>query len=157
AASSESLPRPRTQELSGLEQQLRDINSRIETLQQPCGLDKAVDTLRDDLAEIGLMLQEAMPRKAVEALESQLPKLGERGDQSRHAGADGTALSGIERGLIEVRDALRALTPAENLVGVDQAVQQLSQKIDLIAGNAQDPAALKQLEGSILAMRGIVS
>jgi len=49
------------------------------------------------------------------------------------------------------------LTPAENLIGVDQAVQQLSQKIDLIAGNAQDPAALKQLEGSILAMRGIVS
>ena len=103
------------------------------------------------------MLQEAMPRKAVEALEGQVRNLAERVDQTRHAGADGAALTGIERGLAEVRDALRGLTPAENLIGVDQAVQQLSQKIDLIAGNTQDPAALKQLEGSILAMRGIVS
>ena len=32
-----------------------------------------------------------------------------------------------------------ALTPAENLIGVDRAVQQLSEKIDLIASNTQDP------------------
>ena len=56
-----------------------------------------------------------------------------------------------------MRDALRALTPAENLVGFDHAVKELSRKIDLIAGNSQDPAALKQLEGAIVAMRGIVS
>src|SRR5256886_13436462 len=107
AARSDLLPRPRTQELSGLEQQLRQINTQIETLKQPCGLDKAVDTLRDDLAEIGLMLQEAMPRKAVEALEGEVRKLADR--------------------------------------------------VDLIGGSAQDPAALKQLEGAIVAMRGIVS
>ena len=66
-ATTSGLPRPRTQDPSGHEQQLREINSRIGSLgQQPCGLDTAVDTLRDDLAEIGLMLQEAMPRKAVE-------------------------------------------------------------------------------------------
>ena len=75
----------------------------------------------------------------------------------RHAGADGAAIAGVERGLAEVRDALRALTPAENLVGFDRAVQELSHKIDLIAGSSQDPAALKQLEGAIVAMRGIVS
>jgi localization factor PodJL len=157
ATPAEPLPRPRTQELSGLEQQLRQINSRIETLGQPCGLDKAVETLRDDLAEIGVMLQEAMPRKAVEALEGEVRNLAERIDHTRHAGADEPALAGVERGLAEVRDALRGLTPAENLVGVDRAVQQLSQKIDLIADNAQDPATLRQLEGSITAMRGIVS
>ena len=65
-----TLPRARTQELAGLEQQLRQINTQIETLRQPCSLDKAVDMLRDDLAEIGVMLQDAMPRKAVEALEA---------------------------------------------------------------------------------------
>src|SRR5262249_33306280 len=57
----------------------------------------------------------------------------------------------------EVRDALHGLTPAENLVGVDRSMRELSQKIDLIADNNQDPAALRQLEGSIVAMRGIVS
>ena len=43
--SSETLPRPRTQEFSALEQQLRAINQQIESLKQPCGLDRAVDTL----------------------------------------------------------------------------------------------------------------
>ena len=140
-------PPARAQELSGPEQQLR----------QPCGLDKAVDALRADLAEIGVMVQEAMPRNAVEALESELRNLAERIDHTRHTGADEPALAGVERGLAEVRDALRGLTPAENLVGVDQAVQQLSRKIDIIADNAQDPAALRQLERAITAMRGIVA
>ena len=156
-SASEPLPRARTQEFAGLERELRHINEEIATLKMPCGIDKAVDTLRDDLAEIGVMLQEAMPRKAVEALEGELRRLSDRVDQTRHAGADGAALGGLERGLAEVRDALHALTPAENLVGFNEAVQGLSQKIDLIAGNDQDPAALKQLEGAILAMRGIVS
>ena len=158
---SESLPRARTQELSALERELRQINTQIETLGRPCGVDsvvgKAVDTLRDDLAEIGVMLQEAMPRKAVEALEGEVRKLTDRIDHSRHTGTDGAAIAGVERGLAEVRDALRALTPAENLVGFDRAVKELSRKVDLIAGSGQDPTALKQLEGAIVAMRGIVS
>lgn len=160
-ASSELLPRARTQELSGLERELRQINTQIEMLGRPCGVDsvvgKAVDTLRDDLAEIGVMLQEAMPRKAVEALEGEVRKLTDRIDHTRHTGSDGAAIAGVERGLAEVRDALRALTPAENLVGFDRAVKELSRKVDLIAGSSQDPTALKQLEGAIVAMRGIVS
>ena len=120
-ASSDALPRAFTQEFSGLEQQLRQINSQIETLNRPCGLDKAVDTLRDDLAEIGVMLQDAMPRKAVEALESEMRKLADRIDQTRQTGADATALAGLESGLAEVRDALRSLTPAESLAGLGEA------------------------------------
>jgi localization factor PodJL len=157
AMPAEPAPPACAQELSGLEQQLRQINTRIETLRQPCGLDKAVDALRADLAEIGVMLQEAMPRKAVEALESEVRNLAERIDHTRHTGADEPALAGVERGLAEVRDALQGLTPAENLVGVDQAVQQLARKIDIIADNAQDPAALYQLERAITAMRGIAA
>ena len=118
---------------------------------------KAVDTLRDDLAEIGVMLQEAMPRKAVEALEGEVRKLTDRIDHSRHTGTDGAAIAGVERGLAEVRDALRALTPAENLVGFDRAVKELFAQGRSIAGSGQDPTALKQLEGAIVAMRGIVS
>ena len=55
-----------------------------------------------------------------------------------------------------MRDALRNLTPAENLVGFDEAVRSLAQKIDLIIGK-EDPATLQQLETAISALRGIVS
>jgi localization factor PodJL len=156
AIPSEGLPRARTQELSGLEQQLRQINAQIEGL-KPCGVDKAIDTLRDDLAEIGVMLQDAMPRESVEAIEQEMRKLADRIDHSRNAGADGAALASVEHGLAEVRDALRGLAPAENLPAVDRELQKLSQKIDVLAHNSQNPAALRQLESAIVGLRGIVS
>ena len=153
------LPRAPTQGLTDLEQQLRNINVRIESL-RPCGVDRAFDALRDDLAEIGVMLKDAMPRRAIETLETEVRSLVARIDDKRHAGADGAdgaAIAGIERGLAEVRDALRGLTPAENLVGFDEVVNGLAQKIDNISGGVQDPAAMKQLEGAIVGLRGIVS
>ena len=61
---------------------------------RPCGLDSAVETLRDDLAEIGMMLKDAMPRQAIEALESEVRSLAARIDSKRHAGADGVAMPG---------------------------------------------------------------
>ena len=64
---------------------------------------------------------------------------------------------GVERGLSEVRDALHALTPAESLVGFNETLHGLSQKIDRVASASQDPEALKQLEGAIVALRGVVS
>ena len=157
ATAADSLPRARTQGFAGLEHQLRQINAQIGAFNRPCGLDSAVELLRDDLAEIGVMLQEAMPRQAIEALEAEMRKLSERIEQTREAGAGGVSLTGIERGLAEVRDALRVLTPAENLAGLGETVQELADKVDLIAANSQDPAALKQLEGAIVAMRSIVT
>jgi localization factor PodJL len=65
-------------------------------------------------------------------------------------------LAGLERGLADVREALRGLTTAESLVGVDEAVKALAHKVDLIAAK-DDPAALQQLETAIGALRGIVS
>ena len=88
AAAPMELPRAPTQSLPDLEQQLRQINARIDTM-RPCGIDAAVETLRDDLAEIGMMLKEAMPRQAIEALESEVRSLVARIDNKRHAGADG--------------------------------------------------------------------
>ena len=150
-----ALPRAQTQNLAGLEQQLRQINEQMGSMRP--GIDKAVDLLRDDLAEIGVMLQEAMPRRAIEAIEADMRKLSERIDQSKEAGAGGLSLVGIERGLAEVRDALHMLTPAENLAGLGDTVKVLADKVDLIANNSQDPEAIKQLEGAIVAMRSIVT
>jgi localization factor PodJL len=150
------LPRAPTQGLSGLEDQLRQVTTRIETL-RPCGVNQAVETLRDDLAEIGLMLKEAMPRQSIEALEIEVRGLSERLHLNRQAEGTDAAIAGVERGLAEIRDALRALTPAENLVGVDETVRELSRKIDLIASNSQDPAAMEQLEGAIVGLRAIAT
>jgi localization factor PodJL len=66
------------------------------------------------------------------------------------------ALTGLEHGLAEVRDALRGLTPAEGLVGFDEAAKALAKKMDAIVAR-EDPAALQQLETAIGALRGIVS
>src|SRR5262245_32914391 len=106
------LPRAPTQGYGSLEQQLRNINSQIESLKPING---AVETLRDDLAKIGHLIKDAMPRQAIEALEAEVRSLAQRIDSKRDAGANAADLDGIARGLAEVRDALRALTPAENL------------------------------------------
>jgi localization factor PodJL len=153
---SDVLPRAPTQGLSSLEEQLRHVTTRIETL-RPCGVNTAVETLRDDLAEIGLMLKDAMPRQSIEALDIEVRGLSERLRLNRQTEGTDAAIAGVERGLAEIRDALRALTPAENLVGVDETVRELSRKIDLIAFNSQDPAAMEQLEGAIVGLRGIAT
>ena len=150
------LPRAPTQGLSGLERQLRHITERVETL-HPDSLERAVETLRNDLAEIGLMLKEAMPRRAIEALETEVRTLAQRVDSKRHAVGDNPSLTSIEHGLAEVRDALRTLAPAESLVGLDDAVRSLTQRIEQSSVTTQDPVAIEQLEGAIVGLRGVVS
>ena len=102
-----------------------------------------------------------MPRRAIEALESEVRSLSERVGHSRQAGAEGPSLAVLEQELAEVRDALRGLTPAESLIGFEDAVRALSQKIDMIAESAQtpggDPRAFKQLEQAVTSLRGVVS
>jgi localization factor PodJL len=143
-------------DLSGLEQQLRQITARIEALRPSKELETAIDGLRTDLAEIGRSLTEALPRRAVESLEIEIKALGQRIDHSRATGADGTALAGLERGLAEVRETLQKLTPAESLVGFEEAVKGLAKKVDAIVVK-EDPTALHQLEATIGALRGIVA
>ena len=70
-------------------------------------------------------LTDAMPRRAIEALETEVRALAERVDRTRQAGADGAALGSLERELAEVRNALRSLTPAESLAGFEEAVRGL--------------------------------
>ena len=124
-------------------------------------LRERLNALRSDLAEIGRHLTEAMPRRAIEALEGEVRALAERVDRTRAAGADGAALGALERELAEVRQALRGLTPAENLAGFEDAVRGLYQKIDQLAASGQsaqgDPMAFKQLEQAVVSLRGVVS
>jgi localization factor PodJL len=151
-----ALPRAPSQGLGGLEQQLRNITAQIESL-KPGAINAAVDTLRDDLAEIGHLIREAMPRHAIEALETEVRSLAQRIDNKRDAGANSADLASIEHALLEVRDALRGFTPAESLIGVESAVRAMGQKIDRIAAVAKDPTALEHLEDAIVGLRSVVS
>jgi localization factor PodJL len=141
------------QDLSGLEEQLRQITDRIDTLRTP-GVEDAINALRGELAEIGNALNDAMPRKAIDTIERQIQSLATRVAEGRQAGVDGSALGGIEQGLAEVRDVLSQLTPAESLAGFGEAIQGLDQKIDYIVAQ-KDPATLQQLEDSITTLRQI--
>jgi localization factor PodJL len=139
------------QDLSGLEEQLRNITDQIESLRKP-GVEQAINALREELGEIGRTLSEAMPRQALDAIDKQIQSLNQRIAEGRQAGIDAGALSGIEHGLAEVRDALRGLTPAESLVGFNDAVADLAHKIDFIVAQ-RDPATLAQLESAITTLR----
>lgn len=145
-----------TPDISGLEARLRHITARVEALPPASDIEKAIAAIRTDLAEISRQLGEALSRHAVESLEIELKALGERIDHSRQSGVDPNALAGLERGLAEVHEALRTLTPAENLVGFDETLRALSQKIDMILAR-DDPSALQQLETALGGLRGVVS
>ncbi len=142
-----------TQDLSGLEDQLRSITTQIETLRTP-GVEDAINALREELGVIAHMMTEAMPRRAIDTIEKQISGLTQRIAEGRQAGVDGNALAGIEHGLAEVRDALAHLTPAESLVGFNDAVAHLAHKIDLIVAE-KDPATMQQLERAITTLREI--
>ncbi len=147
------------QDISGLEDRLRQITDQIETLRKP-GVEEAINALREELAGIGHALTEAMPRRSIDAIEKQIAGLTQRiaeGRQSGNiAGVESGALANVEQGLAEVRDALRHLTPAENLVGFNDAVAGLAQKIDMIVAQ-KDPATLQQLETAVTTLRSIAS
>src|SRR5262245_55977043 len=137
--------------LDKLEEHLRRITGQIETFNRP-GIEEAIRTLRAELGDIGRALAEALPRHAIETLEMQIQLLAQRIAEGRNAGVDGSALFGIENGLAEVRDALRDLMPAENLVGYNEAIKALTQKIDLIVAE-RNPATIQQLERSLATLR----
>ena len=147
-----------SQDLSALENHLRQITTQIASLHEP--YEDALSALRSDLAEVGRAPKDAMPRQVVETLEPEVRALSERVGRSRQAGGDPAALTGLEQGLAEVRDALRNLAPAENLIGFEEAVRGLSHKIDQLGargGTGPEAAVFHQLEEAIAAMRQIGS
>jgi localization factor PodJL len=143
-------------DLSGLQDQLREMTARIEALRPSRELENAIVGLRSDLAEISRSFAEALPRRALESLENEVRALGQRIDRSRQAGMDSAALSGVERGLADVREALRGLMPAEGLAGFDGALRAIAGKVDAI-GAKDDPAALRQLEAAMDVLRSMIA
>jgi len=142
-------------DFSDVQEKLKRITDQIDSL-GASRMHEAIASLRNDLAEIARSLTEASPRRAIEALEGEIRRLASRLDmKSREEG--GANFAALERGLNEVRDALRVLTPAENLSGAVDAIQVLSRKIDQVAANASDPASLQPLESAIEGLRGLVS
>ena len=143
------------QDLSGLEDQLRKITNQIETLRKP-GVEEAINALRAELGDIAHALTDAMPRQAIDTIERQIQGLTHRIAEGKQAGVDANQLTGVELGLAEVRDALRTLTPAENLVGFNDAVAGLAHKIDLIVAD-KNPETLHQLEHAITTLRDMAT
>jgi localization factor PodJL len=154
------LPPPATPgpDFSALELQLVKITSQIEALQRPDDLEQSIAAFRSELADIRHAITEAMPRQAIESIESEIRSLSRRIDENRQSGGiDAQALAGIERALSEIREVLRSLTPAEQLAGYDEAIRNLGAKLDLILRTNDDPGTVQQLEGAIAALRAIVS
>ncbi|HEY0908604.1 MAG TPA: hypothetical protein VGD75_00055, partial [Bradyrhizobium sp.] len=150
---------PAGPDFSSLEAHLFKITSQIEALQRPDGIEQSITAFRNELAEIRAAITEAMPRRAIESIESEIRSLSQRIDDTRQSqsGTDGQALAGIERALSEIREALRSLTPAEQLTGYDEAIRNLGAKLDLILRANDDPSTVHQLESAIAALRSIVS
>ena len=154
----DDIARPATQDMSRLEHELRQINGRIDSLQQSPAVERAITELRAELGDIAGMLRNAVPRQAIEALEHQLRDLGERVDETRRIpAAEPAAIASLESNLTEVRDALRAMAPAESLSGLHRLVDGISHRLDRIAAGSQEPEMLRQLEDAITTLRGVVS
>lgn len=144
-------------DFSGLERQLSQITSQIETLRRPDGVEQSIAAFRGELAEIRQAITEALPRRAIESLEGEIRSLGRRIDETRSTGIDSNALSGIERALSDIYSELRTLKPAEQLAGFDDAIRNLGGKIDSIVRSSTDPATVRQLEDAIAALKVIVA
>jgi localization factor PodJL len=142
---------------SDLDRQLREIASKLDTLRRPCSFEDSVAVLRRDLGNIGDALSKAMPRCALDALESQVHKLTHRVDRDRRHGGDNSALGAIEQRLGTVHDVLATLTPAESVGGIEAAVEALSRKIDTLASSGPDAAGVEHLDRAITELRGITN
>ena len=145
-------------DFSGMERQLSHMTSQIEQLRRPDPImEQSIASFRSELADIRHAITEAMPRRAIESLETEIRSLGRRIDETRSNGIDSSALSGVERALSEIRGELRSLTPAEKLTGFDEAINNLGAKIDMIVRTSPDPGIIHQLEDAIAALKIIVS
>ena len=150
-------PSPRARDdFSAIYDRLKQVSDQVEAF-GAVKMREAVDALRNDLTEIAGKLVEASPRRAIETLEGEVRVLASRVDAGMKAGAKGPELANVERGLAEVRDAVRGLTPAESLSGAVDAIRVLSQKIDQMAVGPQDPASFQKMEAAIAGLRGIIS
>jgi localization factor PodJL len=133
-------------DLSGVERLLHNINDQIDALRRPCAVEDSVEALRRELAEIGRAAAEPRPQPSLDAMQAELRALSERIDRPR-APVETPALSAIERGLNEVRDALNARRPAAAAASGDDAPP--------FARSGPDAATLDHLDSAIAELRNV--
>nr|MBA2397341.1 hypothetical protein [Bradyrhizobium sp.] len=150
-------PVPAGPDFTSLERHLLKITSQIEAMQRPDNVEQSIAAFRTELAEIRRAITEAMPRQAIDSIETEIRSLSRRIDETRQNGTDAQVLANLERALGEIYDALRALKPAEQLTGYDDAIRNLGTKLDLILRSNDDPSTVRQLEDAISAMRSIAA
>ncbi|HLZ06304.1 MAG TPA: hypothetical protein VKR55_29650 [Bradyrhizobium sp.] len=149
-------PPPPGPDFSSLERHLFKITSQIEALQRP-DIEPSIAAFRNELSEIRAAITEAMPRRAIDSIESEIRALSRRIEDGRESGIDGHVLANIENALNEIRDVLRSLKSAEQLAGYDEAIRNLGAKLDMILRANDDGGTMRQLESAISALRAIVS
>jgi localization factor PodJL len=112
---------------------------------------------RHDLEEINATLGDAMSASVITALGAQVRALAERLEEHRGAEAATMATAEIEQAIIGIRDRLEALTPAEELGELINAVNLLSSKADSIATAGAAATKTEQLEHAIGALQSLAS
>ena len=71
-------------DFSGMERQLSHMTSQIEQLRRPDPImEQSIASFRSELADIRHAITEAMPRRAIESLETEIRSLGRRGSKGR--------------------------------------------------------------------------
>jgi localization factor PodJL len=132
-------------DLSGLEQQLRQIADQIKTLRHP-ETAPAAPPPRGDVVD----LARSTPRRSPSEIRA-APRPAPEAEPSRRE-SEGPGLASLERGLAEMREALRKLVPGERTAGLDIGLKELSHKVDLLAGR-DEGEAMRQLDTAISELR----
>ena len=145
-------------DFSSLERHLFKITSQIEALQRARwhrAIDRRVPqrTCRDPSAPLPRRCRAGRSNRS----KTKSARCPAASTTPVKAASTARRLAGIERALGEIREALRSLTPAEQLAGYDEAIRNLGAKLDLILRANDDPSTVHQLEGAIAALRAIVS
>ncbi len=70
-------------DFSSLERHLLNITSQLESLKRPDHIEQSIAAFRSELTEIRQAITEAMPRRAIESIESEIRSLSRRIDDNR--------------------------------------------------------------------------
>ena len=86
---------PAGPDFSSLERHLSKITSQIEALQRPDGIEQSIAAFRGELSEIRHAITEAMPRRAIESIENEMPLLVEGCALRIDGGGEGRQRGGV--------------------------------------------------------------
>jgi localization factor PodJL len=128
-----------------------------DVLKETLPVEEIAKVWRHDLEEINATLGDAMSASVITALGTQVRALAERLEEHRGAEAATMATAEIEQALIGIRGRLEALTPAEELGELINAVNLLSNKVDSIATAGAAATKTEQLEHAIGALQSLAS